>query len=208
MKEIEQSLDKTIDSSNLEGLTTDFAEIALDSVMEDGILKEIPVFGTIFKVAKLGVNVNDFLLYKKVFKFLFQIKDISLDKRQQFYENIKETEDYNKNVGEAVLLLLDKLDDMEKPAIIGKLFAETLNGNLDYKTFLRLSYIVERMFAPDIQELRKVKNGQPVELDTKSNLYNLGLMSRQILNNIRGNSSNEYVINNFGETLVEILYKE
>lgn len=207
MNEIEQSLNETIDSSNLEGLTADLGEIALDSLLEDGILKEIPVFGSIVKVAKLGANLSDFLLYKKVYKFLFQIKEIPLDQRKKFYSDIITSNEYNKNIGEALLFILDKLDDIQKPEIIGKLFAATLIGKLSYKDFLRLSYIIGRIFIPDIYELRNLRTGMSVENESKSNLYNLGLMSRNTFGEIKVDGSNEYYINYYGEKLVDLLFE-
>ena len=88
MSDIEKSLDDTIDASSLAGLTTDVGELVLDSVLEGGTLKDVPVLGAILNTIKLGSSISNFLLFKKVYRFLFEIKDIPIENRQKFYQKI------------------------------------------------------------------------------------------------------------------------
>jgi len=50
--------------TDLSGVSVDYMEIGLDGILEDGLLKDIPVINSIISVYKTGVNIVD--LYLKV----------------------------------------------------------------------------------------------------------------------------------------------
>jgi hypothetical protein len=66
---IQNSFNTTLVDSNLENLGIDISELALDSVLKDGLLKDIPIVGTIVNFVKLGVNIHDRLFLKKYCHF-------------------------------------------------------------------------------------------------------------------------------------------
>ena len=153
MSEIEKSITETIKTSNLSELTIDYAEVFTDSVLKDGILKDIPIVNSIVGVGKIGFAINDYLFLKKILSFLVNIKDVHQSQREKLLLKIENSEKYQKNVGEAILLIINKIDDLEKPKIIGKIFSFFLNGEIDYETFLRLSQSIEKVFLPDLSKL-------------------------------------------------------
>ena len=73
------------------------------------------------QVALIGViraagSVRDPLLAKKLGRFLFALQSVPLDERQAFHDSLMDRAD-RRRVGEALLLLLDRLDDMDKPEL-------------------------------------------------------------------------------------------
>ena len=53
-KEINTSFINTVKSTELEGLTTDFSEIALEQLFDaNGIVKDVPIIGSIVKIIKI-----------------------------------------------------------------------------------------------------------------------------------------------------------
>lgn len=174
---IEQSFLDTIKNDNLKDLATDYSELAFDSFLNDGLLKDIPFFGTLYKGFKGFLGVRDALFATKVYKFLTQIKDIPLDERKKFIEDIESEETEKIKVGQALLLILDKLDDLNKPKIIGNLFKATIKEQITYDVFLRLSSIVQRAFLSD---LIKLNNSNFYSEVTKDHFYSIGLMRAKI----------------------------
>ena len=102
-------------------MTIDYAEVFTDSVLKDGILKDIPIVNSIVGVGKIGFAINDYLFLKKILSFLVNIKDVHQSQREKLLLKIENSEKYQKNVGEAILLIINKIDDLEKPKIIGKI---------------------------------------------------------------------------------------
>ena len=207
MTEIENSLEATIETSDLENIDVNLAEVAIDSILKDGALKDLPIVGTIVGLSKFGFKLRENIFLKKVLKFLFELKSISQEKRQKFLKRIEASEDYNNKVGEALILILDKLVDLEKPQLIGKLFASCIREEIDYKTFLKLSYLVDNLFLPDLISLREINVGKEIAFNKKEELYRVGFMTRPPFGRIQADSKNEYEVNAFGKKLLEIIDK-
>jgi hypothetical protein len=153
MNELEQSIENTLETSDLTEVNIDLAEITLDSFLNDGILKELPVVKTILAIGKFGLKIQELIFLKKVLKFLTQLDSTSTEERSVFISKVEKDEEYNKKVGLALLLILDKLEDLEKPEIIGKLFSASVKGIIDYQMFLRLSNLVQKLFIPDFNSV-------------------------------------------------------
>lgn len=143
-------LEFSLKNSELSSLAKDYAELAIDGVMDDGLLKDIPLVGTIIGVMKFGNSVNKHLLAKKIYNFLFQLHTIPLEKRIKKIDQINESKEYQSSVGEMILEILEKIESDGKPEVIGKLFKSYIEENIDFHTFLRLSHIVKNIFYYDL----------------------------------------------------------
>jgi hypothetical protein len=183
-----QSLSKSLFSSvssDLTSITKDIAEAAFDSFTKDEFIKNVPLLNTFHSVVKVGFDVRERLFINKLLKFLFELKDIPTSKRQEFIEQLQES-DYQIKAGEKIIAILDKLDDSDKASIIGKLFRASIIGKLDFSVFLRLSYIVNNAFLEDLSALKKSfhADGQVAtyylsDYDSDK-LYRIGLASAKI----------------------------
>ena len=74
---------KIIKDSELKSLAADYAEIAVDGIIKEGTLKDIPLIGTLISVIKFGNSINKNILTKKIYKFLFELKNIPEEKRRK-----------------------------------------------------------------------------------------------------------------------------
>jgi len=205
MTEIEQSIEKTLEISDLANINIDLAEVTLDSLMNNGILKDLPIISSLVGITKFGLRTRELLLLRKILKFLTQLDSTTIEERQRFIANVETKETYNKKVGLALILILDKLEDLEKPEIIGKILAANIKGAIDYQTFLRLSYIVQKLFIPDLAYLRKIKNGIEVSYEKMDELYLSGLMITGDTGGVRFDGRNEYRISPYAEILLDII---
>jgi len=179
------SLVNSITSDNLKDITIEGAEIALDLFLEEGVLKQIPFFGTFYKGFKATMGIRESIFAKKVFKFLSELKDIPKEKRVEFVNKLDCDDNYQTKVGEKLIILIEQLDDIEKPKIIGRLLKSSINEEIEYETFLRLSSVVQKSFLPDLLKLKP--NGSTTRFSqlTKEHFAMLGLMSIKIEENTR-----------------------
>ena len=74
------SMQQTIDYGNLE-FVQEIGEIMLDTVLNDGVLKDLPILGAIVGVGKCIKNVYDIRFAEKLIAFLIPIKDEPSEKR-------------------------------------------------------------------------------------------------------------------------------
>lgn len=205
MKELEESIEKTLETSDLSNVNIDLMESTLDALLEDGVVKDLPIVGSIIGISKFGIKVKEQIFLKKVLKFLIKLNKTTPKERSEFISKIEQTEKYNKKVGLAIILIIDKLEDLEKPEIIGKLLAANIKGEIDYETFLRISYIVQKLFLPDLKFLKDIRNGKEVYYHKQDELYLSGLMTREDTGGARFDGRNVYVISPYGEKLLDII---
>jgi len=213
MEEINTSI-----KGEVANISKDFLEFGVDSFLKDGTLKDLPLIGPLFGLTQIGLNIHDKLFIKKIHHFLFELRDISIDERKKFTEKIETDKSFKTKVNENLLLIIDRFNDYTKAEYIGKLFAATINGNIDYRTFLKLSNIIDKSVCSDLENLTVIHDHGINRLDDyqKDELYILGLLYNE---GISGdtflhdqddkipNTKNEYVINKYGKIIIEHIFK-
>ncbi len=77
VKTIEESFSESIinESGNL---LKDYGELTIDNVIKEDAFKEIPIIGTLVSFYKIGIGIRERFTIKKIYGFLFQLKDIKI----------------------------------------------------------------------------------------------------------------------------------
>lgn len=144
------SFENSLASDTAIDIASEYGEIALDSVITDsGVLKEIPIIKTIIAVAKLGSSVKEAYFIKKLLKFLFKLKEVSIEEKEKFLNSFKD-EKNKKKVLEQILILIDRHDDVLKSEFLANLFAAYIRGEIDNITFFKLSNVIDQLSVWDI----------------------------------------------------------
>lgn len=172
---ISDSLEKTISFSDLENVATELTEVFLDKDMEEGILRDIPIVGTIVALSKTAKSVKDFLFLKKILSFLKESSKVSTEERLKAIEKINTSRKYRTKVGEKLLFIVDKCDDAERAEMFGRFFAYFLKGKISYDDFLRLSKATDNLILQDVLEFANA-DWKWKEIGSASHLVNSGLV--------------------------------
>ncbi len=117
------------------------------------LLKDVPVVGTAVKVATLFRAIPDALFLNKVKRFALELESVSIEDRTKFAERMMVEPETCQRAGENVLLLLDRLDDMDKATLLGRLFAGYMRGALNFEEFRRLASCVDGGLTDDFNKL-------------------------------------------------------
>ncbi|TXG36978.1 hypothetical protein [Seonamhaeicola maritimus] len=205
MEKIETSLVETIETTDINSINKDLAEVVIDSVLDDGLLKDIPIVNIIVGLRNFGSKIHKGIFIKKVLTFLSNLESTTIRERQNFIQKIEKSETYNNKVGEALIMILEKCSDLEKPKIIGKLFKASIKEEIDYQTFLRLCSLIDRVHIPDLIHLKSIHNGQNINSVIKDELFRAGFLNRTEFGQVKIDGSNEYYINNYGKKFVELI---
>ena len=146
----------------LSDVIVEMAEIGIDSCLEDGVLKSIPIVSAIIGVAKTGQHIHDRNLLMQTFDFIkaFNEKRISREKLERYKSKIQSSpKKAEKELGR-VLVLLNANADTQKSKILGRLYYNYVDEEIDWASFCELSDATERLFLSDIDLLLSVKNGK------------------------------------------------
>ena len=123
-------------------------ESAVDSLTTSEPLQRIPLVGGIIAAIKFGVSVKDALFAHKIKLFLDGISDKNTEKLK---EKLRSDEAFGIRLTQKLILLLDRLADLEKAGILAKIVVSFANADIDRLTMERLLDAVDRIFVQDIQ---------------------------------------------------------
>ena len=154
---ISDSLAITLAKGNLE-LPAEIAEFAIDQIIDDGILKDIPIVGWIAKGLSISNSISDRIFYHKILRFLYALDKTDDGERANFTEKIANDKEFKKRVGEHLLMLLNKVDSVDKATLTAKCFNCFLKNKIDHDDFMDLSSVISRSTISDLNSLRAPTN--------------------------------------------------
>lgn len=149
-----RALVRTVAGKPLGEAIIGLAEVALDKNLAEGVLKDVPIVGTLFKLAQAGQSVSEELFLRKLERFILDLDAISDSERKQLLEKYPDSSEEQKVLGENLLLALERLDDVQKPAILARFFAAYIKSTIDYLTFTRLARALEKFNMGLLPNLR------------------------------------------------------
>ncbi len=193
---LEGKLVESIKVKELGKLAERYANIDIGLVLDEKTFNGIPVISNIAGVIKTGFNIRDRLYIKKIAYFLAQVGSTTQEQRDKF---IKDNCQDVRKFEEAVLLILEQADNMEKSSLIGKIFKACILGKISYQDALSLSSIVNKALWQDLEALLSGNDTEQV----KSRLANTGLLKTG-----SGFGRLLYTANSYTNILIEISKKE
>lgn len=176
MSNLPVKITETLKDDNFQDVIMDLGETAIDTIFDDGVLKEVPILGSVLGLARATMTIQDKLFAKKLLTFLVQLKNTDTKSRNEQVDKIENDPSYKTKVGEKLLYIIDKCEDNEKAAYIGKLFQCYIEEKLNYEEFLRASRCIELTFLHDLKRFIKEKWNN-LEMDEAGSLVGSGLMT-------------------------------
>lgn len=147
---LEKSLEESLTGSELVNTGLDITEIAIDQLLNEGLLKEVPVVKSLIALVKTGYSIRDALYIKKVLLFVLGVQEVSEEKRLIFLKDISQFSKEKNRLLEKIFITLDKIDDSEKAILLAKAFQHLIVGNIDKTLYYRIARIIEDMLLDDI----------------------------------------------------------
>lgn len=174
---LDKSLTRSVATESLADLLGNVSETALDSVIENGTLRDIPIIGMITGAMKASRDISAALFLRKIVIFLQELSSASSEDRSKFLTQF-DTEEKQHKFGQTVLLLLERSEDLTKPRLIARLICAHIKGAIDYSKTMRLCAIVQRCYTEDLNLLRDFKDGtQGTAAPIAESLLSAGLLS-------------------------------
>jgi hypothetical protein len=135
----------------LTDLTKELSEVSLDKLIADSTLREIPVIGSLLNLYKVSTGIRELFTIKKIIRFLFQQKGVSVEEKEKFLQKLSDNRGYSDNVFEKLLILLERLDDIEKSKVVGNLFKALVKNKISKEDFFKLCFVVDNSFIDEIR---------------------------------------------------------
>jgi hypothetical protein len=193
-------------------LSKSLGETAIDSLLGDGIFKDIPFIGTGISFVKLINSVSDRILLWKIFLFINNLNLKNQEEIDKFKEKYLKDSDYKK-IGLKVLLILERAVDEPKIKWLSNSLRLFVDGDLDKKQFLRISSIINSGYTEYVQQIKIfdqrheiTSQNDLIETYILDHLFSIGLLESHGFDggDFAGlNSGTIYSLNNFGIIMKE-----
>ncbi|WP_379967399.1 hypothetical protein [Epilithonimonas sp. UC225_85] len=176
---ISTEITEAIKNEKFQEYISDITEVYLDSFLDDGIIKDIPILGLLLKTKNIFGTIQEKLFTKKLYSFLKQLENTSAHKRITQIEKIDNDINYRTKVGEKILYLLDSAEDAEKSEYIGLIFKEFLQEVISYDDFLRCVNCINKINIIDLKLF--INNGYSRSENISDAYLNAGLITFKFL---------------------------
>jgi hypothetical protein len=150
---VSDNLALTVAKAGAIELPAEILEFSIDQALDDGILKDIPFVGWIAKAVSAGMAISDKILYHKILRFVFSIERFAKSDRDQFRSKIEHDPVYRRKVGEHLIIMLDKVDSLEKAHFLAIVFDHCLTGHIEHDCFIDLAHIVSSALLADLKAI-------------------------------------------------------
>lgn len=205
-----------LDTSNI---LQDYAEIGIDSFLDNDILKEIPIVKSVISVKRIVDNITDRNLLKNMVIFISELNTGNVDKRKmkkhlKALENPKKAE---KELGR-FLIILNQTYDNEKSVLYGKIYKAFINQRISWNEVVEFSEIVSRIFVQDLNVLKDLYMKKPFAVSNFTpeglnmfridRLYSLGIVGYSPKAMYPGGGIENYAnLNELGKVFAEIIFE-
>jgi len=169
--DLPKSLIQTLADSELSDVASDLAETSLDTLIEDGIFRDIPIIGTLVGVWRSGVSVRDELFLRKLTTFLIDLGKIPTDERRDVIQSLSNPAT-QENIGEKLIGLLDRFESTVKAQLLGRAFARYAECFITSEEFWRVSFIIDRLPMSDVSAIVDWQSTDANQIDhVRKHLY-------------------------------------
>ena len=151
-----RSLTESIVRDNVVSVASDFAELAMDASIDDGLIKDIPVFGWFVKAHDAVITVRERIFMKKIAEFLQGVRGITSNADvQSFRLKIQNDQKFSRDVGDKLILLLDRHEEYKKATMLGRVFGRYIMGELSQDEFNRIARAIDLCAAHELENIRE-----------------------------------------------------
>lgn len=200
-----------------------YAEIGLDTIMEDGVYKEIPFLSTAISIYHIGQTVRDRHNIRKLAAFVDEVNKQIEDERtrESYIASFQNDEKVRKRELEYILILIDRYLDDEKPRILAELYLAYLRREIEWSRFAEFAEIIDRLLFSDYCCLFEfmcnegvVVGKTDVELSSVLRLLAVGFVSQQqsaiaaLTGSVDPRDEFDYMITSYGRQFAGILEYE
>lgn len=186
MNELVPVFETSLFDTPLVDIGVDFFELGIDSILQDGLLKDIPIVGTIVGVGKFAQNVHDRNLLRQSLVFINEFNNghIAPEKIAKHRIKLQQNPHFREEEIGRVLILLNKNMDMIKSLYEAKFYVAYVDEQISWTDFCELCDITDRLFISDISSLREayLNNGisEQMEISYKHDrLISVGLLTNE-----------------------------
>lgn len=147
------SFNNSFEKGNLVDTFSQVGEFTIDQAIKNDVLRDVPVIGLLVSGYKTYVNIKDYNLARKVYRFLYHLQDTTPKEREKFSRKFCEANQENTSL--ALLSVLDQLNNGNMVPVICNLIKAVISEDITISQFNRLIVAMQRTAFTDLAQLQK-----------------------------------------------------
>jgi hypothetical protein len=137
------------------------AEVGTDLIVENEALKELPVVEWGIKLLKAVDGVRSVFFARKIEKFIKEPTLIAAAEARKESGKVFADDEYAHEIGETLLMVLDKVTDLQKPVLLAKVYAAFLNEHIKLDMLRMLTHMIDISSILDLELFIKSRFRDP-----------------------------------------------
>ena len=162
----------------------DIVELGIDSLLDDGLFKDIPIVSMLIGVKNTYQNIHDRNLLKQTLTFIkqFNSRSINQEKLNKYKDMLNaDPKKAEKELGR-VLIILNSTIDMEKSQMLANLYKSYINEKINWNQFCEFAEIIKMLFLNDFNIIdliykHQITDTSGIEIYPIDRLTSLGIVN-------------------------------
>jgi hypothetical protein len=142
-------------SGSVVSLSKEYLELGIDTMLESGALKDIPLVNTVVGIFSASAHIRNQLLTTKLLRFLNQLSEVSEEDRISMVDKLNADDKFSGRVGAFLIEILDRMESEKKPELAAKFFAAYAREEISYEELRHILHALERVPSFDMDKLRQ-----------------------------------------------------
>lgn len=133
----------------------EYGEIAIDTVLDQGLFSSFPIVNTITAICKTGLNIKERNYLRQTFAFIkgFNGGNMEQSKIDEYREKlISDKKRAEQELGR-IVVILDSAIEQKQSEILGRFYRAYIQENYDWDMFRQLSAANQKLFFNDYEML-------------------------------------------------------
>ncbi|MQP53278.1 MULTISPECIES: hypothetical protein [unclassified Flavobacterium] len=175
---MKEQIQEIFKSKDLKEISIELVEKVLDDQITDEIVKELPILKSIVAVKNVYNSYTDRIFIKKAMNVLLELGDLNEDEKNTLLDDL---DDEDESSVEKILMAIDKLENIKKCKVFGRLCKLKAKGEFYSDYFLRLTNLIQTAYIDDLQLIKEFRLNERKEIFEEEYypLINLGLIFQE-----------------------------
>lgn len=179
-----QSFAKSI-TDNVLGIFVDVGEVGVDSLLEDEVIKGIPILSTVSSLYSVGKTIYTRHNMAKLYTFIQEINNnlVDVEQRSRYSENFKANAQERDRELTYLMIILERYIALDKPRFLAKIYIAYIDGEISWQDVCKYSEVIDRFLPGDYGTLcsgETYKTEKDEGTDALQRLIALGLIIEEI----------------------------
>jgi hypothetical protein len=140
-------------NENFRDLLAENTEVAIDTLLDNVVIKEIPILGSSIKIIRGIQSLGERAYLNKVKLFVEKLGEINDFQKQRIISESKQNANSRAKLGDAIFTTIEQSDSTVKIEYMAIAFEAFLNNDLEESDLTLICHIIKNTFSDELIDI-------------------------------------------------------